>query len=202
MCSRYEINCTFEEVILRFDISIGALLMPEFSQLAEIRPTNRVPIITYKNQMMPLNWGLKVDWDMKPIINARSETLTKKPTFQPLLENRCLVPATAYYEWRKGRNLKIKTKIQANEGALFSFAGLINDDSFTVITCEPSPSIAHIHGRMPVILERADEAAWLTPENSFADVVKLLVPYQDDCLKAEEVNVPKQKSKKQWDLFG
>ena len=187
---------------MRFDISIGALLMPEFSQLAEIRPTNRVPIITYKNQMMPLNWGLKVDWDMKPIINARSETLTKKPTFQPLLENRCLVPATAYYEWRKGRNLKIKTKIQANEGALFSFAGLINDDSFTVITCEPSPSIAHIHGRMPVILKRADEAAWLTPEKSFADLVKLLVPYQDDCLKAEEVNVPKQKSKKQWDLFG
>jgi putative SOS response-associated peptidase YedK len=201
MCSRYEINSTFEEVVLRFEISLGSLVMPEFSPMAEVRPTNRVPIITGINQIEPLKWGLKVDWDNKPIINARSETLTEKPTFQPLLENRCLVPATAYYEWRKDGNAKIKTRIQPNEGNFFSFAGLVDGDTFTVITCTPSASIAHIHGRMPAILNQADEAAWLSGENSFTDVAKLLTPYHDDKLETQEIRKPAPEPSKQGDLF-
>jgi len=201
MCSRYEINGTFEDVVLRFDISVGAEIMPEFGPMAEVRPTNRVPVITPDNQLVPLRWGLKVDWDTKPIINARSETLSEKQTFQPLLENRCLVPATAYYEWRKDGNLKIKTRIEPNKGALFSFAGLIDGDTFTVITCAPSPSIAHIHSRMPAILNQDDEAAWLASATSFTDVANLLKSYRDDSLKTEEIAKPASKPSKQGDLF-
>ncbi|MDX2141955.1 MAG: SOS response-associated peptidase family protein [Rhodospirillaceae bacterium] len=36
-------------------------------------------------------------------MNARAETLETKPTFRPLLERRCLVPATAYFEWKNAR---------------------------------------------------------------------------------------------------
>jgi putative SOS response-associated peptidase YedK len=201
MCSRYEINGTFEEVVLRFDISVGAALMETFGRMAEVRPTNRVPIITAPNQIASLSWGLKVDWDNKPIINARSETLAEKRTFQPLLENRCLVPATAYYEWRKDGNLKIKTRIQPNDGNLISMAGLVDGETFTIVTCAPSPSIAHIHSRMPVILDQADEAAWLSPDNSYEDVSKLLTPYPDEGIETEEIANPPKKEKKQGDLF-
>ena len=201
MCSRYEFNGTFEEVVLRFDISAGAAALPEFSQMAEVRPTNRVPVITSDNTIAPLRWGLKVDWDTKPIINARSETLVEKRTFQPLLENRCLVPATAYFEWRKDGKLKIKTRIQPNQGALVAFAGLVDDDTFTIIACAPSPSIAYIHGRMPVILDRAAEAAWLSSDNKYEDVAHLLTSYPDDKLETEEVAKPPAKPKKQGDLF-
>jgi len=205
MCSRYEFNGTFEEVVLRFDISAGAAALPElspqFKPMAEVRPTNRVPVITSDNTIAPLRWGLKVDWDTKPIINARSETLVEKRTFQPLLENRCLVPATAYFEWRKDGKLKIKTRIQPNQGALVAFAGLVNDDTFTIITCAPSPSIAHIHGRMPVILDPAAEAAWLSSDNAYEDVAHLLTSYPDDKLETEEVAKPPAKPKKQGDLF-
>jgi putative SOS response-associated peptidase YedK len=201
MCSRYEFNGTFEEVVLRFDISAGAAALPEFSAIAEVRPTNRVPVITSDNTIAPLRWGLKVDWDTKPIINARSETLAEKRTFQPLLENRCLVPATAYFEWRKDGKLKIKTRIQPNQGALVAFAGLVDDDTFTIITCAPSPSIAYIHGRMPVILDQAAEAAWLSSDNKYEDVAHLLTSYPDDKLETEEVAKPPAKPKKQGDLF-
>ena len=201
MCSRYEINGTFDEVVLRFDISAGAQMIETFGRMAEVRPTNRVPVITGPGQVTSLSWGLKVDWDNKPIINARSETLSEKPTFQPLLENRCLIPATAYFEWRKDGKLKIKTRIEPNKGALVGMAGLIDGDTFTVITCQPSPSIAHIHNRMPVILDQPDEAAWLAPDNAFTDVAKLLAPYPDDQLQAEEVAPTAPKPSKQGDLF-
>ncbi len=202
MCSRFEINNTFENVVLRFDISANAAFIPEFAPIAEVRPTNKVPIITNDRQILPLRWGLKVDWDNKPIINARAETLAEKRTFQPLLENRCLVPATAYFEWRKDEKLKIKTRIQPNNGELVAFAGLIDDDTFTIITCQPSPSIAYIHGRMPVILDPASEAVWLSADNAYEDVAKLLTPYPDERLETEEIaNLP-TKEKKQGDLFG
>lgn len=199
MCSRYEITGTFEEIVLRFDISAGAQLMADFMPMAEVRPTNRVPVITSDNQIRLLRWGLKVDWDTKPIINARAETLEQKPTFKPLLENRCLVPATAYYEWRKDGTLKIKTHIQPNDGNLAAFAGLVDGDSFTIITCAPSPAIAHIHNRMPVILNPKDEASWLAAGNSIADVAKLLAPYPDEKIKTTEI-APKKSQ--QGDLFG
>jgi len=202
MCSRFEINNTFENVVLRFDISANAAFIPEFAPIAEVRPTNKVPIITNDRQILPLRWGLKVDWDNKPIINARAETLAEKRTFQPLLENRCLVPATAYFEWRKDEKLKIKTRIQPNNGELVAFAGLIDDDTFTIITCQPSPSIAYIHGRMPVILDPASEAVWLSADNAYEDVTKLLTPYPDERLETEEISNPTAKEKKQGDLFG
>ena len=202
MCSRFEINNTLENVALRFDISTNATLMPEFAPIAEVQPTNEVPVVNNDRQILPLHWGLKVDWNNKPIINARAETLAEKQTFQPLLENRCLVPATAYFEWRKDKKLKIKTRIQPDNGELVAFAGLIDDDTFTIITCQPSPSIAYIHGRMPVILDPASEAVWLSADNAYEDVAKLLTPYPDERLETEEIaNLP-TKEKKQGDLFG
>ncbi len=202
MCSRFEINNTFENVVLRFDISANAAFIPEFAPIAEVQPTNEVPVVNNDRQILPLHWGLKVDWNNKPIINARAETLAEKQTFQPLLENRCLVPATAYFEWRKDEKLKIKTRIQSNNGELVAFAGLIDDDTFTIITCQPSPSIAYIHGRMPVILDPASEAVWLSADNAYEDVTKLLTPYPDERLETEEISNPTAKEKKQGDLFG
>ena len=110
-----------------------------------------------------LGWGLPVEWDAKPLINARAETLAEKKTFQPLLDARCLVPATAYFEWRKASAGKLKNRIAPSDGGLFAFAGLMDGRRFTIITCRPAPEIAHIHGRMPVILDRRAEPKWIDP---------------------------------------
>ena len=71
-----------------------------------------------------------------------------------------------------------------------------DDDRFTIITCVPSPAIAHIHGRMPVILERHYEQDWLTVVKPFAQVSKMLTPYPNGALFAQEVTRPPQ-----YDLF-
>ena len=187
MCSRYELNTTsLEHVSLRF----GASNPSEVAPLPEIRPTNLAPVIKPGGQVEMLRWGLENSWNGKPLINARSETLAKKKTFIPLLENRCLVPASAYFEWRKDGQQKIKTHIAPVDRDLIAFAGLFDDDRFTIITCVPNSAIAHIHGRMPVILERQCEQDWLKEEFPFAHVHNLLTPYPNGALLAREITPP------------
>jgi len=187
-------NGTYEDVELRFDITGGDTFHP----MAEIRPTNRVPVIDNQRNLLDLCWGLENSWDNKPLINARAETLAEKKTFAPLLEDRCLIPATAYFEWRRDEKVKIKTRIFPVDGGLLFFAGLRSGDRFTIITCEPWPAIAHIHNRMPVILNPAYEKDWLAKEKKFRDVAKLLEPGRDDNLTFEEVGPPPSR---QRDLF-
>jgi putative SOS response-associated peptidase YedK len=201
MCSRYELQGTFEEIELRFDIPTQPKNIKNFIELEEIRPTDKVPIITNENKLAYMQWGLNVDWNKSPIINARSETIDQKETFKAILHNRCVVPATAYFEWRKDGALKIKTRIHQQEKKIISFAGLFLEKKFTIITCQPSPSIAHIHNRMPVILDHADETVWLSPDNQFHTVASLLQTKQNSALKNKEVPQPPRKPNRQRDLF-
>ena len=136
---------------------------------------------------------------VKPLINARAETIAEKKTFKPLLDNRCLVPATAYFEWRKSGPAKLKNRIAPADGGVLAFAGLSDGERFTVITCLPAVGIAHIHDRMPAILARAAEERWIDPGLSFTEVRGLLVPFETETLEAEE-ETPAPTAKK--DLFG
>ena len=194
MCSRFERKATPAKLTIRFELQTDLTLPPQ----SEIRPTDPALIIPAPNEAVLLSWGLPASWDNKPLINARAETLTERKTFQPLLANRCLVPATAYFEWRKvGRN-RFKNRIAPEDDAPFAFAGLYTETAFTIITCAPVLAIAGIHNRMPVILSRTAEAAWLDRSASFESVAPLLKPYTEMALSAEE-NIPPGT---QQDLFG
>ena len=201
MCSRYELQGTFEEIVLRFNVPTQAQTIINFNRLEEIRPTNKTLIITKANKLAYMQWGLNVNWSKSPIINARSETIDQKETFKSILHNRCIVPATAYFEWRKNGTQKIKTRIYQQEKKIISFAGLFLENKFTIITCQPSPSIAHIHNRMPVILDNADEAVWLSPDNQFNTVASLLKTKQNSSLKNKEVPQLHKEPNRQPDLF-
>jgi putative SOS response-associated peptidase YedK len=50
--------------------------------------------------------------------------------------------------------------------------------SFAIITTEPNALISKLHNRMPVILPREQQRAWLDPENSdLAGLKGMLQPY-------------------------
>ena len=185
MCSRFELSATPEEIAQRFGLSVAG----NMPNRGERRPTDPALVITAQGPHLK-NWGLAVDWDTKPLINARAETLKTKKTFRSLLENRCLVPASAYFEWRKDGAAKRKNRISLADGnqteSLFAFAGLCDGERFTIITCQPAPSIAHIHHRMPVIMDREAEARWIDPNMPFEVVSGTLSPYQSDDLEADE----------------
>ena len=132
------------------------------------------------------------------MINARAESLDEKPTFRPLLDKRCLVPASAYFEWRTAEDgKKRKNRIWTEDTPAFAMAGLTDGERFTVVTCAPAADVAHIHDRMPVILDGTDMAAWLSAA-TFDEVRSILVPYAGKLLSEEETPpLPAQP-----DLFG
>lgn len=165
--------------------------MPPQVNRPEIRPTDQALVITSSGRARLAAWGFIVPWDKKPIINARSETLVDKITFRNQLENRCVIPASAYFEWRKVDLGKLKNRIFVDQMGIFSMAGLLNDDCFTVITCAASPAISHIHSRMPAILSAEAETAWINGDLNYGEVNKHVLPYASKTLISEEHSPPK-----------
>lgn len=143
------------------------------------------------------SWGLIPAWARekeirKYTLNAKIETVNEKPSFKNAVNQRCLIIANGYYEWKwldpKGTK-KQKYELCLAEEELFAFAGLyshwLDKDSgelkktYTILTTEASPLLAEIHNhkkRMPVVLKRDDESKWLNHE----PIGKFAFPYAAD----------------------
>ena len=181
MCARYELSASPRMIMERFALAAA----PPVPNKEEMRPTDQALVVDRHGADL-LRWGLEAKWDGRPLINARAETLSEKAAFRPLLENRCLVPMTAYFEWRQADGRKLKNRISVNKGDLAAFAGLTDGRAFTIVTCAPAPAIAHVHDRMPVILDPDGARAWADPTRRFAQVAPLLVPYVGGLTAAED----------------
>ena len=224
MCSRYEMKARPGDLAERFR------LQGEPPDLArpEVRPTDPAPIVVRAEDgarfARVARFGLNVTWNRAPVINARAETLQAKPTFRPLLLNRCLVPASAYFEWRQDGRARRRNRIALSDEGLMGFAGLFDSDRFVIITCavaageSPPPSkyrreppgsstrgslaaaaaLAQIHDRMPAILPPEAEELWLDPNTTSDALAALLAPYAGGIAAVED----KPKPRVQGDLFG
>lgn len=171
--------------------------VPNMQNQSEIRPTDIAVIVQKGRTTTTQAWGFNVDWTTQPMINARSETLHEKATFKPWLNSRCIVPASAYFEWRTDEmGKKRKNRIWLVDHNVFGMAGLTNGERFTIVTCAPSPAIAHIHSRMPVLLSDNDVGTWLS-DAPFKDVAASLQPYGGTITFDEEKPPPPA----QQDLF-
>ena len=202
MCSQFQINSTIEKVALKFNVLASRNKHNLTIGKPLVRPTDTAPAITTSNTITSLKWGLQTGWGSKLIINARAETLLKKAFFNPLVTNRCIIPATSYYEWRKAGKSKIKTEIKLDKKNIFGFAGLHNNKNFTIITCAPHDSIKHIHNRMPVILNDLSTQEWLSKSLSLRQYSEILMPFEDDQFDIKELpELPKPYIENQRDLF-
>ena len=202
MCSQFQINSTTEKVALKFNVLASRNKHNLTIGKPLVRPTDTAPVITTSNTITSLKWGLQTGGGSKLIINARAETLLKKAFFNPLVTNRCIIPATSYYEWRKAGKSKIKTEIKLDKKNIFGFAGLHNNKDFTIITCAPHDSIKHIHNRMPVILNDLSTQEWLSKSLSLRQYSEILIPFEDDQFDIKELpELPKPYIENQRDLF-
>jgi len=172
MCSRYELIANGRELAARFRLT-GP---PPLPNRTDNRPTDLGLVLTPGGPLL-LRWGLAVEWDTRPLINARAETLASKPTFRRLLGSRVLVPAGGWWEWRAEGEYRRKMHVRRPDGGLFAFAGLLDGEHFTLVTCAAGPSVAKLHHRMPVILPPEAEAPWLDPATPFDAVAESLAPY-------------------------
>ena len=217
MCGRFTLTASVDQLIDRFDIEFF-LQEEEYFPNYNVAPSQSVLAIINngnQNRMGFLRWGLIPPWakDMSigyKMINARSETLSEKPSFRNAFQKkRCLIVADSFYEWKRidSKN-KIPMRIKLKSNDLFAMAGLWETwkspegkpvYSCSVITTHPNELVQDIHDRMPVILKPEDEKYWLNP--SIKDTSKLnhlLRPLEQGLMEAYEVsplvNSPKNNS--------
>jgi putative SOS response-associated peptidase YedK len=207
MCARYELlNLARIRQLGRLHVTDPALWDADWTaNRVDIRPTQTVPIIVSGRELVGMRWGLIPHWasDMRvgsKAINARAEGIEDKPFFRgPLRRSRCLIPATAFFEWRLEGARKIKYRFARRDADPFCFAGLYDTwrdlrnpesrelRSCTIITTTPNDVVAQYHNRMPVILDPHDEDAWLDPQmRESAAITALLRPFPsyDLCVQA------------------
>jgi len=171
-----------------------------------IAPGTENPVVIREqegNRLRMMQWGLVSDRmgdtpsAPKPI-NARAESLMKKPVFAELLaRNRCIVPANGFYEWKKEDGTRIPHFVCLKDKALFGIAGLCNMSqdaggrtvaSYTIITTEPNGCVSPLHNRMPAVLRRNDEQRWLaSPPPAAGELAELLSPYPGEEMTAYPV---------------
>ena len=139
----------------------------------------KTPVITNEDysQIQMINWGLLPNWaytdfDKKTTLNAKIETLHKKPSFKDIIDNRCVIIVDGFYEWQHRGKEKIKYEIGFNN-ELFALAGLydVNEGykSYTIVTTEAKGIMREIHNtklRMPFALRTDEEIyKWLNGED-------------------------------------
>ena len=193
MCYSVEVKAGIEDIARRFRAQFHSADLFNFTDeingfAHEVHPviTNHHPNVIEADYQ----WGLVPAWCKddsirKNTLNAKIETLEQKPAFRDFISNRCLIIATAYYEWRwndeKGKR-KQKYKIHSAEEEIFAFAGIYSRwkspetgsavNSFSIITPAANQQMQYIHNnkqRMPLMLRRQDEITWLDPKSNYQD---------------------------------
>src|SRR6266508_6648879 len=128
MCGRYGFT-TPEKLAKRYPITEplpGFTVQPRYN----IAPSQVVPVITALHTLALMQWGLVPFWareggKLRPQINARAEGIADKATFRKAFRTqRCLIPASFFYEWQRIGDTKIPYLFKLKHEDIFSFAGI------------------------------------------------------------------------------
>ncbi len=180
MCGRYELKARARELNRHFPqlhLSQG-----EMPQTGEIHPTNAVLMITGNSTgylAAKARWGLVGSFldhaPRSPLTTLPSEGLAAKPFYSKILKrSRCLIPATAFYEWQSLAGAKQKMRISQPTGETLMFAGIFDHHPLAGTTCAilttaADVTVSRIHDRMPVILDHDEGSFWLSEHEEFPE---------------------------------
>jgi putative SOS response-associated peptidase YedK len=171
---------TWQELVSLYRLTLGTSnLQPRYN----ICPTTRIDAVVSidgKRELMGMRWGLVPSWWSKPLkelkfatFNARAETVAEKPMFRSAYKrNRCIIPASGYYELKTTKAGKQPYYFTPKDGPILSIAGIWDEwkdvetgkmlRSCTMMITEPNKTAAKIHDRMPVLLTPKQFEPWFS----------------------------------------
>jgi putative SOS response-associated peptidase YedK len=202
MCGRFAITLPDDAMAALFDAAPANDLphIPNFN----VCPTVQIHSVTSDDgarHLRAMRWGFLPHWYKTPtdgplLINARAETIAKKPAFKSAAQSRrCLIPASGFYEWTKDEDgNRLPWYIHHADDDLLTLAGIWQtwdkgDEPLTtcaIVTTGANKAMSEIHNRMPVVLSRDDWALWLGEKGKGAATLMQAPP--DDLLKFHRVD--------------
>ena len=210
MCGRFEIHNTLEIIAKVFGIDAITF---DYQPSYNIAPSQDILLVVNdgKRRLVRSRWGLVPSWSKElsagyKMINARAESVADKPSFRQAFQNqRCLVVADGFYEWKKEGTRKRPFYIRLKSGKPIGFAGLYNVwkspegeqiCTSTIITTDANEIVQPLHDRMPVIASPDSYDLWLDPNiHDKALLQNILRAYPSEELEVYEVT-PKVNSPK------
>ena len=175
MCGRFCLIDNPETLAQAF----GYTERPNFPPRYNIAPTQPIATVIEERGARHFRlqrWGLLPGWLKDPkgfplLINARGESVRTKASFRAAFRHRrCIVPASGWYEWLREGRAKTPFLIRRKSVSPMALAGVwecwhapdgSEMDTVAIVTRSAADQIAHVHDRMPVILEGRDLDAWL-----------------------------------------
>tara|TARA_R110002096_G_scaffold167533_4_gene337642 strand:- start:4152 stop:4877 length:726 start_codon:yes stop_codon:yes gene_type:complete len=211
MCGRFATRSkSWPEIFTAMDLTATRDRQGEVRANFNLGPMQKAPIIASdgsKIRAVTATWSLIPTWWKQDLeekkfstFNAKSETITTTKSFSgPIKSLRCLVPAHAYYEWkREGKIKQGAFAIGMNDQSMFAMAGIWTywkgtykqkdweGFSFSILTCKPNPLTADVHHRMPVILHKDSYEDWL--HAPVEQALNLASPYPSQNMAVWEVD--------------
>ena len=185
MCGRFVRKGEPKKVAEALGVVSGEVSWTESYNVA---PSAIIPIVTADSSgrhMIPAIWGFTSS-GRGPLFNARADTVDTLPSFRDHLRlNRCLIPGSAFYEWRPSDRQPFY--FERVDGLPLAFAGIWkqvgNHLQATIITTNPNADMGGVHDRMPVILSPDTWSNWLS-STPLSDSLRrsLLTPSPDGTL--------------------
>lgn len=128
-------------------------------------------------EFVDMRWGFNLTMAGKRtlVFNTKSENVLESRMWKPrFTKDRCIVPASAFYEWKKANGkMGQKYAISVAGRESFGFAGLWGnwtnpktnqvEATFSIFTTAPNEMFTEYHNRQPVILDPSEYEEWLAP---------------------------------------
>ncbi|GGG40355.1 SOS response-associated peptidase [Chelatococcus composti] len=203
MCGRFALTLLPELVRAECGYEEEVSFPPRYN----IAPTQPIGVVTAdtagRRHFALMRWGFIPAWAKDPaamplLFNARGETLVQKAAFRTAARHRrCLVPASAFYEWRRDGTKTTPFMIERADGGLMLFAGVWETyaspngseiDTVAIVTTSANGALASLHPRMPVIIAANDAGLWLDCSQPGLEALGLVRPAPDDLLTMRPVS--------------
>ena len=220
MCGRYNIISSAQGLYDAFSIISADLDFGFVEPSYNIHPTPAgiakdqwvtAPIIRIcsgKVEALPAVWPFIPKWAKGQVpkystANAKAETVATTKSYQHAWKRsqRCLIPATGFYEWQviQNANHKQPYNIKVSDQPVFAMAGIWEQSSdvetkdsvisFSILTTQANQLMAEIHNtrqRMPVIISPDSYKDWL--EVAADEAQHYCHPYAADKMTAYKIS--------------
>jgi len=188
MCTAYELGKrggSFPKAVTA--VAAAQLLQVD---LPIIRPTHEAPVIMPDGSLEMMKWGFRRQMKgasgrsvWRTIVNSREDKLSGMTWRNAFRERRCLVPASAFYEWVvvSGQNQPLRFESPADEWLWI--AGIWEEGeegkNYSMITTEPNAVVGPVHDRMPAVLHEDRIDTYLTGELNEFGPSSVMLQYQE-----------------------
>ncbi len=165
MCGRFMFDPTTNPELKK--IQTLAATQGVAVKTGEVFPNDLTALVIDQDQqikVVAMAWGWPGFKAGQKLINARSETVLQKSRFaQAFLTQRAVYPTNGFFEWTVDKQ-KVYFKYPNSTQPVYIagfYAYFDGQPRSILLTTAPNASVAPVHNRMPLLLQKRQISSWL-----------------------------------------